>query len=159
MTPHGEPYFEVGQVWVEPREPLVPPTGPSAQFGEHIALQSVVYDEQAAVVKLYWQPNAPITQDYSIFLHLRDAAGNIIGQVDGAPYDNRYRISDWRTGQLIEDVRSIKHALGHAPTVTDQAQIHQFAIGVYLPTTGERLPATNNAGQPLADNMLLVPVE
>ena len=152
VVPTGEPFFEVGQIWVEPRDNPSLPTGVKAQFGEHISLQSAVYDQQTGNLKLYWQPSATISDEYSIFVHLRDQKGAIIGQLDGTPYNNRYRTRDWQPEQLIEDIRPLSNVLN------DLSQVKQIAIGVYSPTTGERLPATDAQGEPLADNMLLINV-
>jgi len=152
VMPTGEPFFEVGQVWVEPRKIPSLPAGVKAQFGEDISLQSAVYDQQTGKIKLYWQPSAIISEEYSIFVHLRDQEGTIIGQLDGAPYNNRYATRDWQPQQLIEDIRPLTNAL------SDFTRVKQIAIGVYLSATGERLPATNATGTPLADNMLLIDV-
>ncbi len=148
----GEPFFEVGQIWVEPRNNVSTSTGVEAQFGEHIHLQSATYDEKTGEIKLYWHSSTAISEEYSIFVHLRDQEGSIIGQLDGTPYQNRYRTSDWRPQQLIEDIRSIPDVL------SDPTQVDQIAIGVYSPVTGERLLTTNTEGKPLADNMLLIDV-
>lgn len=150
VVPTGDTFFEVGQVWVEPRNMPSVPTGAKARFGEDIGLESAVYDKETGQMKLYWQANATVNEEYSIFIHLRDQEGSIIGQLDSAPYNNRYRTPDWRSQQLIEDVRSV------ADVLRDFTQVHQIAIGVYLPATGERLPASNAQGEPLADNMLLI---
>jgi hypothetical protein len=149
----GQTSLAIGEVWVAAPAPAKPAPGPQAQFGESITLRGVRYDETAQTVTLYWQTDAPIPQDYSIFLHLLDANGELIGQADGTPYQNQYPTTAWRPGQLIEDVRSIPS------TATDASQISQFAIGVYDPLTGVRLEAIDEASHALPNNALIIKID
>jgi hypothetical protein len=142
--------LEVGQVWVESPSPIKPPPGPSIHFGKSIHLLGLKYDHVSQTVTLYWQTDAHITQDYSIFLHLLDASGTMIGQIDGTPYQNLYPTPAWRTGQVIQDSRSIGEA------VEDIDQISQLAVGVYDPLSGKRLPAVDEEGNALPNNALIL---
>ena len=142
--------FEIAQVWVEGDEQPPIPDGPRARFGEAIELLGVQYDGDAQELVMTWRSNAPMTQDASIFVHLLDDAGNLLGQVDGAPYQNRYPTSAWRAGQIIEDRRGLSEA------VADLAAVERVAIGVYDPASGVRLPAMDADGEPLMDDALIV---
>ncbi|RME49586.1 MAG: hypothetical protein D6796_04660, partial [Caldilineae bacterium] len=145
--PGGETAFAVGRVWVEPVRSPRPPDGPRARFGDSIRLLGARFDPAAQTVTLYWQTDAPLSGDDSIFLHLLDAGGARVGQADGTPYGNRYPLPDWRPGQVIADPRPV----GAAGAV-------ELAVGVYNPRTGQRLPATDDAGRPLPDNALRIPL-
>ncbi|HJW83301.1 MAG TPA: glycosyltransferase family 39 protein [Anaerolineae bacterium] len=52
---------------------------------------------------LYWQSDAPIPADYTVFTHLLDPAGFLRGQQDNAPVGNTYPTSSWSAGQMIVD--------------------------------------------------------
>jgi hypothetical protein len=141
---------EVGQFWVEAQEPEQAPGETIAHFGPSIRLVGVEYEPTQALLTLYWQTDSAIAQDATIFVHALAADGQLLGQRDAAPYDNRYPTSAWRPGQVIADVRPL------APLVADVAQIDHFLVGLYDPTTGVRLPATDGAGNPLADQALRI---
>ena len=99
---------------------------------------------------LYWRANAPIPEDYAIFVHLLDANGQMLGQLDGLPFGNRYPTTAWRPGQIIEDRREI------AASGLDPAQVDAVAVGIYHPVTGERLRATDEAGNALVNNAVVI---
>ncbi len=149
----GQTSLAVGEVWVAAPAPAKSAAGPQAQFGESITLRGVRYDETAQTVTLYWQTDIPLPQDYSIFLHLLDAKGELIGQVDGTPYQNQYPTTAWRPGQVIEDVRSL------AERMEAVNQINQIAVGVYDPSTGVRLEAIDEAGHALPNNALIIKID
>ncbi len=142
--------FEVGQVWVEPTLPPAPSkTPPLARFGNSIRLLNADYDPLGQTITLLWQSDAPVQEDYSIFLHLLDANGNLIGQADGVPYHNLYPPSAWLPGQIVKDTRSLD---------LKDAQPAKIAVGVYAPYTENRLPAKDSNNVPLPDNALLLNV-
>ena len=140
----------VGQVWVEASRESAPSETTVTRFGESIRLSTVRLDQETQTIRLIWQTETLISQDYSIFVHLLDAQGTLIGQVDGTPYQNQYPTSAWRVGQVIEDVRSL------AGVVADPALIKQLAIGVYDPVSGARLAGVDRAGQPLPNDALII---
>ncbi len=142
--------FTLSELWVEP--PIIEraTTTPRAQFGSAIQLLDLHYDRTTQAITLFWQTNAPVAKDYVIFVHMLDANGAMLGQIDAAPYQNQYPTSAWRPQQIIEDQRML------ASIVKQPAALRHFAIGLYDPTSGERLPATDQAGQLLVDNVLLI---
>ena len=144
--------FEVGQVWVEARTAPETDARSRANFDQSITLKDAVYDPLAQTVTLYWQIDTPITQNYQIFLHALDSTGNIIGQVDGTPFQNQYPFNAWRPDQVIQDRRSLVEA------VEDMDQISQIAVGIYDPANGTRLPASNPDGEPLLNDSFILKV-
>ncbi|CAN5402259.1 hypothetical protein BH10CHL1_BH10CHL1_04740 [soil metagenome] len=147
---HQGDAFTIGELWVEPPTTARVTTNPRAQFGATIELLAVHYDHKADTITLTWRANAPVAKDYVIFVHALDAGGAMLGQTDAAPYQNQYPTSAWRPQQMIEDQRLL------ANLVKQPAAIQHFAIGLYDPATGERLAATDQAGKPLADNVLIL---
>jgi hypothetical protein len=143
---------EVSHLWLSSPEPRPPVSKPLARFGADINLLDVRYEPDSATATLFWQCDRPIDEDYTIFVHALAADGHMIGQIDGAPYQNRYPTSRWRPGQIIEDVRPLGES-GLAP-----ALVERLAIGLYTTTSGERLPAYGSAGEPLAGDSLVVVV-
>jgi hypothetical protein len=143
--------LELARVWVEPSTPPQPPDGPHVRFGENIELVGAEIEEELGTLALTWRAAQPLAADYTIFVHLLDSNGQLLGQLDGAPYDNRYPLRTWRPGAVIEDRRDL------TATGVDLSQVAQIAVGVYDPATLVRLPATDDSGSPLPDNGVILP--
>jgi len=143
--------FKLGSIWVTNPPPQL--TGaPLAQFGPHITLLAAdIPTDQGQALNLYWQTGQPIDQDYSIFIHLLDQQGNLLGQLDGVPSDGLYPLPNWQPGQIITDTRPL-------PPFDNFEQLRSVALGIYDPITGERLPATDAQGKTLPNNSLVIPV-
>jgi hypothetical protein len=152
IWPDGETIFKVGSIWLTSPPPHLP-AKPLAHFGPAITLWQIVYPaagEDGLV--LYWQTGQPLHRDYSIFIHLLDAQGNLLGQADGVPYAGLYPLSNWQPGQIIMDRRVL------TPLPPDRTALAMIAIGIYDPVTGERLAATDAAGNALPEASYLLPV-
>jgi 4-amino-4-deoxy-L-arabinose transferase-like glycosyltransferase len=154
-TRAGFPALDAGNHAVTPivgQLKIVPQTWPQYQpghavrvnFSEAIAL--IGYDlkvDRAAgeqgnegvapegflTLKLYWQSLAPVSEDYSVFVHLLNDRGEMIGQADGPPTNNAYPTRWWSPGEVIADT----HLL---PTVPGAAAIR---LGLYQLASGQRL--------------------
>ncbi|MDQ3249777.1 MAG: hypothetical protein M3Q45_11300, partial [Chloroflexota bacterium] len=148
----GADVVDVGQVWIEPTVSALTPNGPQALFEPTIYLRGVHYAADPATVTLYWQTEATIATDYTIFVHYLDTNGTQIGQSDAAPYRNLYPTSAWRPRQMIEDQRMLGNA------VANSTAIRFLLIGLYDSATETRLPALDEDGKPLPDNALRVDI-
>lgn len=84
-------------------------------------------------ITVHWRGGNPLATDYSAFVHLRDAAGNVVAQHDGQPRNGSYPTSVWSLGEVIPD--------GHAVAIPEGivAGTYVIAVGLYDPHTGERL--------------------
>jgi hypothetical protein len=147
---------ELGRLWVLPARKPKPPAGPRVRFGPTVELLGASVNDPVndsvndPRLTLYWSADKPITDEYNIFIHLLDDRGQLLGQMDGTPYSNRYPLWAWQPGQIIEDRRDL------TGTQIDLAQVHSIAVGVYDPATGERLAAVDANGNPLPNNALIV---
>jgi hypothetical protein len=99
---------------------------------------------------LYWQPTdqAPPAYDYSIYIHLLDADGQMIAHWDGQPGQNAYPTRFWRPGESILDYWALR-----MPTDLPSGAA-QLRFGIYDPASLERLPVTID-GQPSGDGVTL----
>ncbi len=107
----------------------------SRQFGDSITLLAYTLDEQPdkLTVTLYWQADAPLPEDYQVFVHLVGADGAVIQQRDGAPVDNRYPTGQWRVGVPVADTHTF--SLEPPPAYT-------LRVGLYRLSDLTRLPVT-----------------
>ncbi len=125
------------------------------RFGDAIALTG--FDSPAGTIKpgepaqvtLLWKSIHPISRDYTVFVHVLDARGNIVAQADHQPQKGAYPTSIWDTGEQVRD--------DFAVVLPPQTPAGKFtiAIGLYDLATGQRLPARTTDGASSADQIIL----
>ena len=148
-TRDGQPVESpvVASIVLRPAAPLVSPASSdeAAVFAGSFQLSaaSAEVDGDGPVVTLWWAATAAPGGDYTIFVHLLDAAGNVVAQADGPPNDGLSPTRIWRAGDVVRDV----HRFPPGTVVPDGGRIR---VGAYRPDTGERAPATRG-GAPLPD--------
>lgn len=84
-------------------------------------------------VKLYWQIDEPVGEDYAVSLRLVDVKDARIGQWDAIPLGNRAGSSTWTPHQIIVDERAITLAPSIAPGV------YRWQVVPYHSATGNAL--------------------
>jgi hypothetical protein len=83
---------------------------------------------------LYWQSLKPTTTGYTVFVHLLGPDGAILAQSDHIPADASRPTTGWLPGEIVVDT-----AVFYLPADAPPGP-YQFRIGLYDPTTGQRLP-------------------
>jgi len=145
-----ETQHALGYLWLTGPRPKLDDT-PLVRFGPDIQLWQADYEAAAHRLTLYWQADVPITDNYSIFIHLLDGAGNRLAQADGVPYDGLYPPAHWLPQQIITDARPL-------PPVPDDT-VAAIAIGLYNLDSGERLPVIDIHGETLPGNSFVLKIE
>jgi uncharacterized membrane protein len=120
-----------------------------AEFGKQMALRgySVSPAEgragQEVAVTLYWRSLAPMSVDYTVFVHLVGADGQRVAQQDGEPWwEVKVPTSTWRVGEELQDRHVLKVPEGVAPGE------YRLQMGVYYWQTQERLPVQRGDAPP-----------
>ncbi|MCL4868293.1 MAG: hypothetical protein KJ063_04945 [Anaerolineae bacterium] len=74
-----------------------------AAFAGQITLRgwSLIQINETLLLTLVWQPQAPLADNYTAFVHLRDETGQVLSQDDHPP--TGYPTADWRVGELVYD--------------------------------------------------------
>ena len=124
-----------------------------AAFGGVVAL--VGYDLTPTgtgfTLDLVWQALAAIEDDYTVFVHVVDAGGNIVAQRDVFPQDGAYPTSLWLAGEYVRD----RYVFDGLP-----AGDYDVLVGLYSQETGQRLTVTNDTHSPSGHiNLLQVTIE
>jgi hypothetical protein len=150
-------------VWIGERPPAaVPQHRLEATFGGAIRLLGYdLWPEQPAAlapgaaltVTLYWQAVSEVAGDYTVFVHLVDAAGEIQAQGDGPPLEGRYPTSFWDRGELLRDAHPLTAGPG---TVAGE---YRLLVGLYTLEDGLRLTVTDGtaAGDDSVEIVLPLP--
>ena len=116
-----------------------------ADFGGQVRLAGYTFDAARARLRLVWQAAPGAGADFTVFLHVVDAAGKRVAGADAQP---PAPTSQWGRGEVIVDERS-------APLAGLPAGDYRLAVGLYRPDTGERLPVSDSSGAPLGDSLTL----
>ena len=91
---------------------------------------------------LTWRLAAPVAGDWSVFVHLRNAAGDNVAQADGPPVWFGLRpFTAWKPDQPGADRRNLSLPRALAPG------IYRLVIGLYDPQSGQRLTLTHGANE------------
>lgn len=113
---------------------------------------------RSLTVDLYWQADAWLGKDYTVFVHLLGpynpaTAGPIWAQHDSYPLGGGHPTSRWLPGQVVPD----RHILA-VPQETPSGS-YQIEIGLYDANTGERLavaPGSAESGAESGGNRILL---
>jgi hypothetical protein len=120
-----------------------------ARLGDALQLYGYQVDAPPAAstvtVTLVWQALATPAQSYTVFVHLLDATGVLVAQSDALPAGG-YATDRWLPGEVVSDTHTLR-----LPDGAD-AGPYRLAVGLYDVATGQRLPATDQQGQPWPDD-------
>jgi len=125
------------------------------EFGERITLlgnEPEVLDDGLELT-LYWQAERPLDQNWTVFVHVVDSAGDLVFQRDSQPRDGRYPTSVWDQGEVVED----RHWLALPSELPDGD--YQVVLGLYSVDSEQRLPVLDSEGNPTRDSIALVALE
>jgi hypothetical protein len=85
------------------------------------------------MVPLVWRAEAETPTDYRVFVHLVDAAGNIVAQSDAAPAGWTRPTTGWLPGEYVLDTHTLT-----LPATLPEGPL-SLRVGLYDPDTGQRL--------------------
>ena len=147
---HDVPYVWVYKARSETRASTVFDVGDDIRLlGYHVWPMQAKPGETVRVT-LYWQAVNKPEGDFTVFAQLLNGAGQLVTQIDRAPVKGSYPTSAWVAGELILDEYKI--------TIPADAQpgMYQFAAGMYMWQTLERLPMATLEGALQPNNSLLI---
>jgi 4-amino-4-deoxy-L-arabinose transferase-like glycosyltransferase len=103
--------------------------------------------QRARQVTFFWTPLASIPDDYTVFIHVRDARGANVAQRDAQPLGGDYPTHQWRTGETVIDPYRIDLPADLPPGE------YRIVAGMYRLETLERLPV---AGDTSGENAVIL---
>jgi hypothetical protein len=111
-----------------------------ARFDGRIVLAhwAVAHTTVGWQVQLAWQALARSTSDYTVFVHLLDAQGQIIAQCDRPPGGLDNPTTLWVPGEQVLMTCQL-------PPPPDKAVGLRLRVGLYEPASGRRLPVTGDS--------------
>jgi 4-amino-4-deoxy-L-arabinose transferase-like glycosyltransferase len=92
-------------------------------------------------INLYWQTQHALPEDYMLFVHLLNAAGDKVGQRDALLRQDEYPSSRWQPDEIVIERADV-------PLPPLPPGFYTVRIGVYSPQTGERLMLSQTGRSP-----------
>lgn len=123
--------------------------GDASQAGTPPAGALVVGPGQALPLRLSWEALSPLSDTYTLFVHLVDAGGAGHGQVDGLPLEGHYPMHLWQPGISYPDSWTLDLPDDLAPGR------YRLEAGFYDLDTGDRLAVTEGPGRLPGDTLVL----
>jgi 4-amino-4-deoxy-L-arabinose transferase-like glycosyltransferase len=136
---------------VNPAQAPEPPTRLAYTFADGITLTGYDIVPEKMELTLYWEASDAPSGDYTVFVHLLDAEGEIWGQGDGPPVDGDYPTSLWASGETIVDRHTIS-VQGARPPGT-----YHVVVGLYRPGDATRLMVWDADGAEQQDARIILP--
>jgi 4-amino-4-deoxy-L-arabinose transferase-like glycosyltransferase len=121
----------LGPLWVAPRDEAAPDvaTPVRERFGDSISLDGYTLERRtdSVAIDLRWAARDAVAGEYTGFVHVVDAAGKLIAQVDARP---PRPTSTWEGGDAVLDRRELPLPPGATALL----------VGLYDARTQQRLP-------------------
>jgi len=101
----------------------------------------------ALTLNLTWRAEAPVSVNYTVYVHLLGESGALIAQHDAQPAEGNRPTAGWFTGEIIRDICTLT-----VPPETPSGR-YSLKLGLYDPNTYARLPVRDRDGQELGDGI------
>lgn len=120
--------------------PTTPDVPVNANFANLVTLTGYnrTFTSDSLHLILFWSVQNRLPADYTIFVHIRNDAGDTVAQADVQPLSGEYPTSRWRPGETVVDEMSV-----HLPENLPAGKYH-LLVGLYRWDTLERLPVLND---------------
>jgi hypothetical protein len=133
VNPYGQALVTAPETVTDPfwRERLPRPVeGDFAGLIFLLAHEVLEGEDGSLSLVLYWRCMERMENDYTVFVHLLDAEGNIMAQGDSPPVQGHYPTTMWAVGEMVRD----EHPLVGPPEAV--ARGVRFAVGWYSAQEG-----------------------
>jgi 4-amino-4-deoxy-L-arabinose transferase-like glycosyltransferase len=146
-----QPYTTYLAFFAAPPDPAAPALARFSGGVELLGVAVTPVDADRLRVRFRWRATAPLTEDYTVFLHyLRD--GERIAQADSRPARGRYTTAVWHPGDVVNDDHTVEGVGVPLPG-------HDvLLLGLWQPESGVVLYLLDEAGNPAGD-WIEVPVD
>ncbi len=125
--------------------------GPSLELLGYTLAPSAGRPAESVTFILWWRTTAPLPANYSSFVHVVGAEGQIVSQEDNVHVAD-FPTTRWRVGAYARDVHVIQLPATLAPGT------YRVDVGIYDRATGRQLPIDGATGTASGDTLALAPL-
>ncbi len=117
---------------------------PTTTWADGIVLESLAVPAEALApgdslpVQLRWRVNQPVERNLTMFVHLVNGDGEIVGQYDALPGGGRWPTTVWQAGDLVADELTIP--------LPAQLPPGEYGLRIGLYDAAGRLPLSDGVG-------------
>lgn len=152
---YGQPLLETVVVGAEGLRAWPPPVAPAQPIEVRFDGGPTLLGMQAEgrELILFWRAEAPMSQSLTSFVHLLDAEGRQVGQVDKLPGNGSYLTPAWSPGERVIE--------RYSPTIDPCAggEPVRVRVGWYdLGANALRLPRADGVGDTVLAGQMVVPL-
>jgi hypothetical protein len=101
-------------------------------------------------LQLHWRALETPTEDYTVFVHLLDEAGNLVAQQDNPPLRGQRPTTTWAAGEALIDPYDVS-----LPTDLPPGE-YVLTAGLYRLEDLERLPVQDSGGRFRPENRVIL---
>jgi hypothetical protein len=94
---------------------------------------------------VFWRAEQSLGTDWTFFVHMLNAAGEIVAQADGPPLNGDWPTTAWEPGHLVRDARRLAYG-----STLPQGE-YSVVVGLYDPVSGVRAAAVAPDGSEWTD--------
>jgi 4-amino-4-deoxy-L-arabinose transferase-like glycosyltransferase len=111
---------------------------PFANLAGYELLTSAVQAGEMLTLTLFWRTEIPLNRNLAIFVHVADDEEFLVGQRDSIPVNGSRPTNSWRGGEALVDT--------HTFQIRPETGVgtYKLWVGIYDPSTNERLPIILN---------------
>ena len=103
---------------------------------------------------LHWQALREMTEDYTVFVHLTQADGQLVSQQDVQPLGGGKPTTSWTSGEMVDDPYELALPVGASPGT------YWLKVGMYSQSTMKRLPVVESGiAQTEQDSVLVKQIQ
>jgi len=99
---------------------------------------------------LHWQALREMTEDYTVFVHLTHAEGQLVSQQDIQPLGGAKPTTSWTPGEMVDDSYELAIPVGASPGT------YWLKVGMYSQSTMKRLPVVEPGRAQAGQDSVLV---
>ncbi len=138
---------------------LPPPDQPTVMSGAHwgdcIELTGSDLPDQefrpgdVVPLTLFWRAYQPVADNFKVFVHLLNTEGQLVAQRDSEPVGGQRPTATWQVGDSVVDRYGVLLPEGLA------AGRYRLIVGLYVPSSGDRLLVMAGPAASLSDHLLV----
>ncbi|MBA3943343.1 MAG: glycosyltransferase family 39 protein [Herpetosiphonaceae bacterium] len=136
---HGIPYASIYELPPAIAHPVPATFGSAIHFNGYDVNATNIRKDGTLTVRLDWSMGRSVAEQYALFVHVLNARGERVGQIDVPLGGSQVPASNWQAGQPVWWDQGIPVAKDLAPGT------YWLAVGVYNPQDFKRLPLATTA--------------